>query len=45
MTAVHRISVLTERRYTLLHFDFNRQQVIDHVGFAIGIALHWLRST
>src|SRR5436190_12441725 len=26
------------------HLDFDRQQMIDHVGAAIGIAMRWLRS-
>jgi hypothetical protein len=25
--------------WSLLHFDFNRQQVIDHISAAIGIAM------
>ena len=30
--------------HTLLHFDFDWQQMIDHVSAAIGIAMRWLRS-
>jgi len=30
--------------WSLLHFDFDRQEVIDHVRAAIGIAMRWLGS-
>ena len=30
--------------HALLHLHGDRQQMIDHVGAAIGIAMRWLRS-
>ena len=30
---------------TSLHLDRDRQQMIDHVGATIRIAMHWLGST
>ena len=44
VTHVIRLSQARALPRTSPHLDFDRQQMIDHVSAAIGIAMRWLRS-